>query len=615
MFKFDLQLFAKVDNPYLLKGSELDYKDAPKYTVFAKQPLLPESASKFYPDRNKMVIDYTKYEDLSYWFKNNIPDINSIDSLYDSVSEKKSHFDSKTVISYIVNNLFSGIDFTNMDEINKIFSKIFLIDTSTYSPIRMDYIYSGINLFKTSNDKYKVSYPNEFTLKPKLLNGYIINNFQYRFNYNIYDNNGWKTQSLFGEAFVKTLDISEFNLSPKSDGPNQYNNSTPSNWIVGMFKDCIAQKIVGLDKFPFEKFRNCAHYMFAGAFNLDKYIDKIEDEDTKKKLKRAYYNNIGAIRNFESYVNSSDPDTEPDLDNVIFEYWVKPLKLKSIGISDPKKITFTSSNNNRIIGTFEDAYICSIDLTEINLQNFEYLVDIFKGASTAFIKFKTIGSRKPNSKYMPNFSNLFNVSKSGPFKLRYIDGEIIFPDKEYMMVNTDYIRGEYVNGVLVTPIGADMLKNMLPSKEALAPGVTNIGLKFKNYDKDALLKFVQDNGRPEITTEEQLFEFFGLPKEYIVIDNTTDNGTIVAHSKPADFDTNPYSDEAVAYMKYNGIHMEEPDDLETNVYGDASVAFRKLYNLPLPKPADYDTNPYSHEANVWAKFYNISRPSPTLMPT
>lgn len=599
MFNFDLQLFAKVTNPYLLKGSELDYKNAPKYKVFVDQPIFPEGSAT--PNEyGELKIDYNKYENLAFWFKNNIPDINTINSLYDSISEKKNHFDSKIVISNQISYLFSGIDFTNMDEINKIFSKIFLIQTgSTYSTIDMNYIYSGINLFKNSNDKYKVSYPNEFILKPKLLNGYITNTYQFRFN------DLWKGYSLFGGAFVKTLDISEFNLSPKSDTANKYSSSNiPCNWIVGMFKDCIAQKIVGLDKFPFEKFRNCANYMFAGAFNLDKYIDKIEDEDTKKKLKRAYYNNIGAIRNFESYVNSSDSDIEPDLDNVIFEYWVKPLKLKSIGITDPKKITFTSSNNNRIIGTFEDAYICSIDLTEIDLQNFEYLVDIFKGTSTTSIRFKTIGSRKPNSKRMPNFSNLFNVSKSGPFKLRYIDGEIVFPDKEYMNVDKDYIRGEYVNGVLVTHIGVDLLENMLPSKEALAPGVTNIGLKFKNYDKDALLKFVQENGRPEITTEEQLFEFFGLPKSYINIDYDE------VPSKPADFDTNPYSDEAVAYMKYNEIHMDAPDDLETNVYGDASVAFRKLYNLPLPKPADFDTNMYSHEADVYAKFYNISRPSP-----
>ena len=200
---------------------------------------------------------------------------------------------------------------------------------------------------------------------------------------------------------------------------------------------------------------------------------------------------------------------------------------------------------------------------------------------------------------MPIYSNLFNLSKNGPFKLVNIEGEIIFPDENYMKPNTYNIE------LIESRKHADSLKGILPPKEALAPNVTFLSLKFKNYNKDALLKFVQENGRPEITTEDQLFEFFGLPKSYIQFDYDGE-----AHPKPVDFDTNPYSDKAVAYMKYNGIHMEEPDDFDTNVYSDASVAFRKLYNLPLPKPADYDTNPYSHEANVWAKFYNISRPSP-----
>lgn len=608
MFIFNLQLFAKVDNPYILKGSEFDYKNAPKYKVFVDQPIFPEGSAT--PNEyGELEIDYNKYENLAFWFKNNIPDINTINSLYDSISEKKNYFDSKIVLTNSIDYLFSGINFVNMDEINKILSKIFVIETgNVYHRVSMKYIYDGLNIFKTAEGKYKTTYPNNFKLKPKLLNGYISVNDNWE--HPAIDD---KSFSLFGGAFVKTLDISEFNLSPMSTRSKAY-YSYPGNRIVGMFRDCIAQKIIGLDKFPFNKFHNCSSYMFANAFNLDKYIDKIEDEDTKKKLKREYYNNIGAIRNFESYIDSTDSDIEPNLDNVIFEYWVKPLKLKSIGATDLKNGS-RKSINRKIRGTFENAYICSIDLTEINLQNFEYLTDMFKGTSTTFIKFKTIGSRKPNSKYMLNISNLFNVSKSGPFRLRSIEGEIIFPDKEYIIFNPDDNRETYVNGVLVNPIGADILKNILPSKEALAPGVTNIGLKFKNYDKDALLKFIQDNGRPEITTEEQLFEFFGLPKEYIIIDNTTDDGTVISHSKPADFDTNPYSDEAIDYMRYNGIHMEEPDDLETNVYGDASVAFRKLYNLPLPKPADYDTNPYSHEANVWAKFYNISRPSPPLMPT
>ena len=587
MFNFDLQLFAKVTNPYVIKGDELDYKSAPKYTAFAERPLFPEGSATR-NEYGEMSIAYDKYETLQFWFKNNIPDINNINSLYDSISEKKNYFDSKIVVTSDISRLFSGINFTNMDNINKTVSKIFVMHTgSTYNSIYMRYMYDGLNMYKTEEGKYKTTYPNNFELKPKLLNGYISVNYPY---YN--SSEDIKQYSLFGGAFVKTLNISEFNLSPKSDDSRHYDASIPGNVIIGMFRDCIAQKIVGLDKFPFEKFASCANYMFAGAFNMDKYIDKIEDADTKKKLKRAYYNNIEA-----SMIDNDE--TNPD--NVLFEYWVKPLKLKSIGITDPKKISFTYRNNNKIIGAFEDAYICSIDLTDIDLQNFEYLTDMFKGTSTISIKFKTIGSKKPNSKYMPNYSNLFNVSKSGPFKLKYIDGEIIFPDKEYMKFNPSDSGGYFVNGLLVRPKGADLLQNILPSKEALAPGVTNIGLKFKNYDKEALLKFVQDNGRPEITTEEQLFEFFGLPKEYIIID--TEEGS-TAPSKPADFDTNPYSDEAI------GIHMEEPDDFDTNVYGDASVAFRKLYNLPLPKPADYDTNPYSNEANIWAKFYNISRPSP-----
>lgn len=593
MFNFDLQLFAKVTNPYLLKGSELDYKSAPKYTAFAEQPIFPEGSATR-NEYGEMRIDYNKYEYLPFWFKNNIPDINTINSLYDSISEKKNYFDSKTVIARDISNLFSGINFTNIDEINKILPKIFVVSTGTaYRPVTMKYIYDGLNMYKTEEGKYKTTYPNNFELKPKLLNGYVSIN-----KYYFHPTDNPKQYSLFGGAFVKTLNISEFNLSPKSDKPNQYGDKTPGNTIIGMFRDCIAQKIVGLDKFPFEKFKNCANYMFAGAFNMDKYIDKIEDADTKKKLKRLYYNNIEAIDRLQ-YVNEADSDT------ILFEYWAKPLKLKSIGITDPKKISFTYGDNTKIIGTFEDAYICSIDLTNIDLQNFEYLTDMFKGTSTVLISFKTIGSKAPNSRYMPNYSNLFNVSKSGPFKLKDIRGEIIFPDKEYMKFNPSDSGGSYINGEHVIPKGADLLKNMLPSKEALAPGVTRIGLKFKNYNKDALLKFVQDNGRPEITTEEQLFEFFGLPKEYIIIDDSA-----VGPSKPADFDTNPYSDEAIAYMKYNGIHMDEPDDLETNVYGDASVVFRKLYNLPLPKPADYDTNMYSHEADVYAKFYGIGRPSP-----
>lgn len=589
MIVFDLQLFAKVDNPYNIQNTDVDYKN-PNYITYMENPLYPERSITIDPDFGDK--RFIKDGSLSYWFKNNIPDINSISSLYDSISSNKNYFDEKIVATDNINNLFSDINFTNMDEINKILSKIFLGNKGSYlNTVQMDHIYDGINMFKTTDNKYKTTYPNNFELKPKLLNGFIS---QYLF----------KTRdqySLFGGAFVKTLNISEFNLLPKSDGNNQYYDRNPGNDIYGMFKDCIAQTIVGLDKFPFEKFKNCGDYMFAGAFNLDKYIDKIEDPDIKKKLKKAYYNTIGAMTLLDSY----DDTEKVDLDKVLFEYWVKPLKLKKDIFGIGYKINMGEGSGNSITGTFKEAYINCVDLSNIDLTNYDYMIDIFKDASIYSIIFDTIGSKEPQSRCMPNYSNLFNVSKNGPFKLRNITGTIIFPNKEYMKISfrePDPPESENKK--------CDRLKNMLPSKEALAPGVTSINLKFKNYNKEALLKFVQENGRPEITTEDQLFEFFGLPKSYIQFYSDDE-----VPGKPADFDTNPYSDEAVAYMRYNGIHMEEPDDFDTNVYGDASVAFRKLYNLPLPKPADYDTNPYSNEANIWAKFYNISRPSPPLMPT
>ena len=587
MFTFDLQLFAKVDNPYNIKSTDLDYKN-PNYTSYMENPLYPEGSLRTNSTGMKT---FNKDGSLAYWFKNNIPDINSISSIYDSISSNKNYFDEKIVVTDNIDNLFSDINFTNMDEINKILSKIFLGNKGVYlNTVQMDHIYDGINMFKTTDNKYKTTYPNNFELKPKLLNGFVS---QYLFKTR-------DSYSLFGGAFVKTLNISEFNLLPKSDGNNQYYDKNPGNDIYGMFKDCIAQTIVGLDKFPFKKFKNCGDYMFAGAFNLDKYIDKIEDPDTKKKLKKAYYNTIEAITLAEyTYDNTK----EIDLDKVLFEYWVKPLKLKKDSFGIGYKIYSGGGRGNSITGTFKEAYINCVDLSDIDLTNYSYMINMFKDASINNIVFDTIGSKVPQSQFIPNYSNLFNVSKNGPFKLRNITGTIIFPDEKYMKISfsePDPPESGYKK--------CNRLKNMLPSKEALAPGVTRLNLKFKNYNKEALLKFVQENGGPEITTEDQLFELFGLPKSYIQFEDEVTE-------KPADFDTNPYSDKAIAYMKYNGIHMEEPDDLETNVYGDASVAFRKLYNLPLPKPADYDTNPYSNEANIWAKFYNISRPSPPLMST
>ena len=167
MFTFDLQLFAKVDNPYNIKSTDLDYKN-PNYTSYMENPLYPEGSLRTDPTGMKTLI---KDGSLAYWFKNKIPDINSISSIYDSISSNKNYFDEKIVVTDNIDNLFSDINFTNMDEINKILSKIFLGNKGAYlNTVQMDHIYDGINMFKTTDNKYKTTYPNNFELKPKLLN-------------------------------------------------------------------------------------------------------------------------------------------------------------------------------------------------------------------------------------------------------------------------------------------------------------------------------------------------------------------------------------------------------------------------------------------------------------
>lgn len=235
MFTFDLQLFAQVTNPYSLKGSELDYKN-PNYISYMENPLYPERSITIDPDFGDK--RFIKDGQLSYWFKNNIPDINSISSIYDSVSSNKNYFDEKIVVTDTIDNLFSGIAFTNMDEINAILSKIFLGNMGSYAnTVKINCIYDGINMFETTDNKYKTIFPNNFKLKPKLLNGFISLYLYLRRD----------EYSLLGGAFVKTLDISEFNLLPKSDTGNLYTNYNPANDIYGMFKNCIAQSILGLD--------------------------------------------------------------------------------------------------------------------------------------------------------------------------------------------------------------------------------------------------------------------------------------------------------------------------------------------------------------------------------
>ena len=65
---------------------------------------------------------------------------------------------------------------------------------------------------------------------------------------------------------------------------------------------------------------------------------------------------------------------------------------------------------------------------------------------------------------------------------------------------------------------------MLPNKDAISPGAypSNINIKLINFNFEDMLKFVQDNGYPEITTEDQLLEFMGVcPREYLQFEEKT----------------------------------------------------------------------------------------------
>ena len=81
--------------------------------------------------------------------------------------------------------------------------------------------------------------------------------------------------------------------------------------------------------------------------------------------------------------------------------------------------------------------------------------------------------------------------------------------------------------------------------------------------------------------------------------------------KPADFDVNPYSDEAIVYARFYDLGIKKPDDFDTNPYTDQSVAYRKYYFMQLPKPEDTTSQ---HDNIVWHHFYGIGMPSPAEPP-
>lgn len=84
--------------------------------------------------------------------------------------------------------------------------------------------------------------------------------------------------------------------------------------------------------------------------------------------------------------------------------------------------------------------------------------------------------------------------------------------------------------------------------------------------------------------------------------------------KPVDFDVNPYSDEAIVYARFYDLGIKKPDDFDTNPYTDQSVAYRKYYFMQLPKPEDTTSPTFEHDNIVWHHYYGIGMPSPAEPP-
>ena len=84
--------------------------------------------------------------------------------------------------------------------------------------------------------------------------------------------------------------------------------------------------------------------------------------------------------------------------------------------------------------------------------------------------------------------------------------------------------------------------------------------------------------------------------------------------KPADFDVNPYSDEAIVYARFYDLGIKKPDDFDTNPYTDQSVAYRKYHFMQLPKPEDTTSPTFEHDNIVWHHYYGIGMPSPAEPP-
>lgn len=502
-FLFNLQLFAETESPHTIQSTEFGSGNT-EMTAFLRS--FPTGYTK----------NYNRYEapsggkiTLTQWFANNIPDIKTINSLYDSVSPYKTFFDDKIVSANVLSELFFKTNFTNTDEINKIISKIFAHSDDSYKSIELERIFMGINMDRNeTNDTYHVKeFPNNFKLKPKLnteLEGIII-------RYCLNDNETYFS-TIFGGAFVDELDVSEIKINK---------NYSSDQSATCLFRGCIAQKVKGLETFPYENYAYTTEKTFEGLFNLDRYIDKIDDPVLKKKIKQRYYNNIDVDK--ESY----DP---------IFEYWKndKPLVIKSLGNRMTKsdveenyvRLAGSFSGSRRLTRTFANAYINTLELTKDVYLRYCYSYEsMFEGASIRNLK---IGSKiGAVNRYMGSYKNMLKLSTKGPFKLESIDVTFVFPDKKYL-VDLPYwakrARNPNDPPISNTAKQADMIKDMLPNRDAIANSAytSKINIRLVNFNFEDMLKFVQDNGYPEITTEDQLLEFMGgCPRDYLQFEEKT----------------------------------------------------------------------------------------------
>lgn len=641
-FTFDLQLFAKSEsNPDTINHEQVDYKK-PEYNTY--QYSVPTKLTTGNVEGN--------LEDLTLWFSKNISDIDTITSLYDSVSTNKTHFDQDNpVCSVNIAGLFAKINFTNMEEINAILPKIYLnVDISSaqsgtyaYTPIILNNIYHGINMFKTQEGKFKTQYSNTFTLKPKF-NSTISFNQKHKIDESFVESEHdtysdefiEKSIGLFGYAFVKTLDVSDvvvFKHPPA--GAIMRDDDGFNRQITGMFKGCLAQEIVGLDKMiqnmkdEFYKTEESKKYysnnswnsstitsigneLFKNAFNMDKYIDKIENEDTKKELRKAYYNSV-------LYGDSDDEETR---EKCLFSYWRKDR---------PLVLDFIGAWPTNLKGAFEGAYIKSVDISGVTnrmLPEGHNVQNLFKDASVetidigdlnnAALKEEKCNKLYPGSNgwtYVLYASNMLNVSKTGPFKLRQVKGSITFPTKAQL----DHLTTKVIGAAVQRSYFEDFFENMLPSEDAIEESARrNFKITLVNYDLDMLLELAQSNKfgndkTQNIRTEEDLIRFFGgLPKKYWNLVNDVP-------PKPANFDTDKTTPEAIRYIIYKKIKVEKPADFDTNPYTQDSVVYRKVNNLSLPMPEGFTDRLHSSDKNhsvlttddeVYRKFYSIELPDP-----